>query len=75
MIESPPSIQTKNLVDALVLLAKSVIMAQVHRINEEYLYWDKVKYRIPTGVDSATFWQAVKFSREIGERTLRFGKD
>ena len=39
MIESPPSIQTKNLVDALVLLAKSEIMAQVHRINEEYLYW------------------------------------
>lgn len=74
MIESPPSIQTKNLVDALVLLAKSEIMAQVHRMNEEYLYWDKVKYRIPTGVDSATFWQAVKFSREIGERTLRFGK-
>lgn len=73
MIESTPSIRPQDVIDSLALVAKGDIMPLIRTINDDYLYWDKAKYKVPKGVEPSTFWQAIKLSRSIGERTLRFG--
>jgi Fic family protein len=44
------------------------------KIEDEYLYWDKVKYLTPKGVDPQLFWGAVKMKRQMQLQTIRFGK-
>ena len=73
MIESTPSIQPQDMITSLAVIAKGDIMSLIRSINDDYLYWDKAKYKVPKGVEPSTFWQAIKLSRSIGERTLHFG--
>lgn len=46
----------------------------IQEINNEYQYWDKVKYKIPPSlkddIQPAEFWQIVKYSRLLQQRTL-----
>lgn len=44
------------------------------RINNEYLYWDKVKYLAPKEVDPTMFWYAVKLQRRTNLHRIKFGK-
>lgn len=46
-----------------------------NKINNEYLYWDKVKYKTPSGVAPSVFWHAVKTKRNLTAKTLTFGKN
>ena len=49
--------------------------ALLKKINEEYLYWDKVKYLpMPEGVTAAEIWALVKLRRENTSYELSFGK-
>lgn len=43
------------------------------RINEEYLYWDKVKYLAPKGISDRHLWFAVKLQRTARMQHLSFG--
>ena len=46
---------------------------QVDKINEEYLYWDKVKYYNQV-ISPELLWARVKISRVINARKLYFGE-
>ena len=47
----------------------------LHKINEEYYYWDKVKYQpIPDNINIDDVWRLVKIRRRSSNNTIQFGK-
>lgn len=67
MIELPPKIDKKALVNALLKDTDSNIMSIVDKVNANYEYWDKVKYKsLPEGYTSQMLWTDVKASRLKG---------
>lgn len=71
MIEKAPKfINDKEALDLSVMLHLS---GQMKKVNEEYLYWDKVKY-LSKEIDPKLFWNAVKFYRNLKSNTVIFGK-
>lgn len=81
-VESPPPY--RGIMDILVKLdeqGKSVFgrldeSKLIQAVNNDYLYWDKVKYKVPQWLDSLLsaeeLWQAVKHSRRLGGKDLVF---
>ncbi len=64
MIELPPKIDRKAFSDALFGKTNEEINLLVDKINEEYDYWDKVKYKpLPKGCTPQMLWSYVKASR------------
>ena len=64
MIELPPKIDRKTLVNALLKGIDSNIMPVVDKVNADYEYWDKVKYKkLPEGFTPQMLWTYVKASR------------
>jgi Fic family protein len=74
MIEATPKLNNDNLHEALSLLSDPSFAPLLRTIEQRYLYWDKVKYLAPKGISPETLWQAVKFSRTLQMKTLRFGR-
>ena len=76
MIERPPKIDTKLF--NKILLGKSSTEAElvVEKINEEYDYWDKVKYKpLPEGYTPTMLWTHVKahrLKRRIIAKAVRY---
>ena len=73
MIEEAP--KRKGRKNFSIFLEEKMVQF-IKQINDEYLYWDKLKYKqIPvSGYTSEDVWQAVKLVREIDMRFVRFGK-
>ena len=70
MIETPPSLlTTPEVVSLLETLAET---KQLSDIQNDYLYWDKVKYKAK-GVAAPLLWQAVKLYRKLNARKISFG--
>ncbi len=64
MIELPPKIDKKTLVNALLKGIDPNIMPVVDRVNADYEYWDKAKYKkLPEGFTPQMLWANVKASR------------
>ena len=64
MIEQPPKIDKKTLVNALLKGIDPNIMPVVDKVNADYEYWDKVKYKkLPEGFTPQMLWANVKASR------------
>lgn len=64
MIELPPKIDKKMLVNALLKGIDPNIMSVVDKVNAGYEYWDKVKYKkMPEGFTPQMLWANVKASR------------
>ena len=64
MIELPPKIDKKTLVNALLKGIDPNIMPVVDKVNADYEYWDKVKYKkLPEGFTPQMLWANVKASR------------
>ena len=64
MIELPPKIDKKTLVNALLKGIDPNIMPVVDKINADYEYWDKAKYKkLPEGFTPQMLWANVKASR------------
>ena len=65
MMELPPKIEKKAFSDALFGKTSEEINFLIDQINEEYVYWDKVKYKkpLPEGVTPEMLWSYVKASR------------
>lgn len=64
MIELPPKIESKDYMLALMSPPLEDVKALVDKINDEYEYWDTVKYKkCPDGVDARQLWTYVKASR------------
>ena len=74
MIEKPPALNKINTKVLWKIVINSEYDALFHRINNEYLYWDKVKYKAPAGVDPATLWYAVKIKRNSMAKRVILGK-
>ena len=64
MIELPPKIDRKTLVNALLKGIDFNIMPVVDKVNADYEYWDKAKYKkLPEGFTPQMLWANVKASR------------
>lgn len=63
-LEAPPRISPEEMLDSLVTPPDEAISALVEKINEEYAYWDTVKYKkAPKGCSAKKLWTYVKASR------------
>lgn len=64
MIELPPKIDRKTLINVLFKKNDPEIEKLVDKINSDYEYWDKVKYKpLPKGYTPQMLWTQVKASR------------
>lgn len=64
MIELPPKIDKETLVNALLKGIDPNIMPIVDKVNADYEYWDKAKYKkLPEGFTPQMLWANVKASR------------
>ena len=64
MIELPPKIDKKTLVNALLKGFDPNIIQVVDKVNADYEYWDKAKYKkLPEGYTPQMLWANVKASR------------
>ena len=61
MMEKPPVVKMDE--STMSILANPEYRELLDDINNRYLYWDKVKYKVPDGLDKTSFWSAVKFLR------------
>lgn len=67
MIELPPKIDTCVFIEALTKEVPENIRSIVDKINNDYAYWDKVKYQpLPEGCTPQILWTYVKASRLRG---------
>lgn len=67
MIELPPNIDKKSLLNAVVTGVDADIVPIIDKINANYEYWDKVKYKpLPKGYTPQMLWMFVKASRIRG---------
>lgn len=74
MIENPPKFEVQNLpIEKIFQFNMADNAALIHEINQKYLYWDRVKYHAPQGVDPELLWLFVKLSRKTNAKTIRFG--
>lgn len=74
MIEKVPELRKRELQEAVKLLTNQEIIPLLRKINNDYSYWDKVKYLAPEGVDSKALWQTVKLQRLLNAKAITFGK-
>lgn len=70
MIERAPKAEASDRI-ARFLITPEYAEA-LRKVNDEYLYWDKAKYHAPDGVSPEDFWSAVKLSRYLQARFLKF---
>jgi len=71
MIEKAPTYhQDDSTIKMMVEIKMSGILKS---IQDEYLYWDKVKYKAGT-YKPVDFWNAVKFHRKLESSNIKFGK-
>ena len=63
-IELPPQTSLKDCVKALLEMQNESLIALAEKINEEYEYWDTVKYKpLPKGCTPQKLWLYTKASR------------
>ncbi|NLL28250.1 MAG: Fic family protein [Bacteroidales bacterium] len=73
MIEKPPILDKNKIDEVWQIISNSSLDKVFKKINNEYLYWDKVKYLIPLGVNPSAFWHAIKIQRNLTAKTFYFG--
>lgn len=74
MIEAAPKDIPLISNQVLEILMNSEYRDSLSKVEKEYLYWDKVKYQVPQGLQAQDFWAAVKYSRKSNANRLSFGK-
>lgn len=74
MIESTPKQQNTSIQLAFKLLNNQQYKELFDKIDDNYLYWDKVKYLSPDGIRPEVLWNAVKIRRSTNVINLKFGK-
>ncbi|MCM1177922.1 MAG: Fic family protein [Clostridium sp.] len=65
MIENPPYVNDDFPSRELLQLLNNVdVLRNIVKINDEYLYWNDVKYRAqPLGISKGDLWSLVKYTR------------
>lgn len=72
MLEKPPKVDIYS-DDVINIIVDTDFQEELKKIQEEYLYWTKVKYR-PIKKDKKNVWGAVKLHRSINSKSLIFGE-
>ena len=72
-VESAPILNQDKMTEAILMLSDQTMKSLFLKIDSEYLYWDKVKYMAPKGVDKQVLWQAVKIQRRLKAQEIQFG--
>lgn len=75
-IEKAPNwFKSKIIVEAVnELTTNKDFKAAVSKINDEYLYWDKVKYQQNFGINNhVVLWAGVKQARSFQSQSVKFG--
>ncbi len=72
-IEPTPSYNQEKQMEAIQMLTDPKLQSLFQKISSEYLYWDKVKYLAPSGVDKQMLWQAVRIQRQLNAQIIQFG--
>ena len=70
MIELPPPYQKND--DTIPLMVSYQLDGTLKKIQDEYLYWDKKKYKAK-GCSPSELWSAVKLFRKLRENKVKFG--
>lgn len=71
MIEKAPMFNRND--TSMDLMISLEMNGTLKSIRNEYLYWDKVKYKSKE-IPPSEFWQAIKFDRYLKSKRLSFGK-
>ena len=73
--ELAPSWSNKELINQVFTLSKTVdIDSIIKPINEEYLYWDKIKYKkTDQNIAPELLWTLTKLSRSLNVRKIQIG--
>lgn len=74
MLEPTPKRPIENLDEAFQILGDPAYTPLLRKIEQGYLYWDKVKYLAPRDIAPETLWQAVKMARTLRTKTVTFGR-
>lgn len=65
----------KEYTEQIMLLAFEMQdSGEMQAFQDDYLYWDKVKYKSSKSSDLLDVWSAIKFQRFIKSKFLKFGK-
>lgn len=63
-IETPPQIDPQEMLNFIVTPPQEDVAVLIDKLNEEYEYWDTIKYKkCPKGCSSKKLWTYVKVSR------------
>lgn len=71
MIEKAPKVTFNP--KTFALANKPEVVLKIKEINNEYLFWDKIKYKKIEDLDPKQLWSIVKISREFNYKNLTFG--
>ncbi len=71
MIEPPPKYKQDD--STISLLVELQVNGILKNIQDDYLYWDKIKY-ISKDNTPEDVWNAVKLHRRINSNTIKFGR-
>lgn len=69
MIEQAPEVSYNN--ESIPFMVEIQMDGSLKKIQDEYLYWDKVKYRAKDSTP-LELWSAVKFFRRLRAKKVRF---
>lgn len=74
-LEPAPSWHKKELFDEAISIRNKIdIDDTIHKINEDYLYWDKIKYKkTDHNIAPELLWTITKISRIINAKKIQFG--
>lgn len=71
MIETPPYLSQEQVLTAFAKNISVDLVATIDKINDEYAYWDKVKYiPAPNGITNTSLWACVKASRLMSKKIV-----
>ncbi|HNI55554.1 MAG TPA: Fic family protein [Chitinophagales bacterium] len=75
-LEKPPNINDPELMfEMLAFFRDPASQRLVSQLNNKYIYWDKVRYQpVQEGFTQAHLWAAIKMSRTIEAKVVRFGR-
>lgn len=72
MMEEAPKLVFNQ--KTFALANNPAVVIKIKEINNEYLYWDKVKYKKIATIAPEQLWSAVKMARMVNYKNLTFGK-
>ena len=74
-LEKAPASHNLDIDKHILMMSNPNIIELINKVNEEYLYWDKIKYIEPLeGAEASDIWAIANFYRNSSAHYLNFGK-